>query len=62
MMHSQLGYQFLPEQWMQGFMIPLFWTKHSLEEAAWIDAFPMLTLLEWLATEPPPETARSHLF
>ncbi len=62
MVHSQLGYQFLPKQWMQGFMIPLFWTKVSLIEAEWLDAFQSFTLLEWLATEPPPETARSHLY
>lgn len=60
--HSSLGYQFLPNQWMQGFPLPILWMKESFMETDFMEAYMDLRIEEWLSLQPPPHVARSHLY
>jgi hypothetical protein len=62
MHHSEAGYQFLPQQWMQGFALPVIWSKEGQFEDSLLHPYLDLPLEEWLSVHPPPQFARSHVY
>ena len=62
MHHSHVGYQFLPDQWMQGFALPILWSKEGEVSLELLEQYEDLSLEQWLRVVPPSPFARSHVY